>query len=101
MYIYNITSKVDWQIHNAWLQWIKEFFLPEMLNTGCFKEYRIVKLLEVDETDGPTYAIQLTAVHIADYNRYQEIFAATLNRKYLSMWGEKVVSFSSLMQIVH
>lgn len=54
MLIYNITTKVDHSIADAWLQWMKEEHIPEVIATGCFSQSRILRLLEVDETDGLT-----------------------------------------------
>ena len=101
MYIYNITIKPDWKIHDEWLHWMKEIYLPDIINTNCFTEYRIVKLLEMDESDGPTYAVQLFAENIAEYNRYQQVFEDNFNKMSNSKWGDRFISFASLMQIVH
>jgi len=67
--IYNITLKVEAQIADEWLQWMITEHIPEVLKTGCFYDYTILKLLEIDEEEGPTYAIQYRAESKADYNR--------------------------------
>jgi hypothetical protein len=101
MYIYNITSKIDPSIHENWVVWMKETHIPEVMATNCFTQYQFVRLLEVDDSDGPTYAIQYMANSKADYNRYLEIHAPLLSKKSIDAWGNLFIGFRSLMQVVH
>ncbi|MEI8097671.1 MAG: DUF4286 family protein [Sediminibacterium sp.] len=101
MYIYNITSKIDPSIHENWVVWMKETHIPEVMATNCFTQYQFVRLLEVDDSDGPTYAIQYMANSKADYNRYLEIHAPLLSKKAANAWGNLFIGFRSLMQVVH
>jgi hypothetical protein len=101
MYIYNITSKIDPSIHENWVVWMKEIHIPEVMATNCFTQYQFVRLLEVDDSDGPTYAIQYMANSKSDYNRYLEIHAPLLSKKSIDAWGNLFIGFRSLMQVVH
>lgn len=58
MYIYNVTTQVQKTIHHAWLEWITNDFAPEIIATGLFSHFQIVKILDIDESDGPTFAVQ-------------------------------------------
>lgn len=99
--VYNVTIKVDHEISGPWLAWLKEEHIPEVLGTGCFSDARILRLLETDETDGLTYAIQYTAASADQYNRYITEFAAALREKSFQKWGERFIAFRSVMQIVN
>ncbi|MBG9375237.1 DUF4286 family protein [Panacibacter sp. DH6] len=101
MIIYNVTTHVDHSVHDAWLKWMQEEHIPEVLNTGCFTNHQLVKLLETDETEGITYAVQYYADSKAAYNRYTSIYAARLRQAVADKWGDKTVGFRSLMQVVH
>jgi hypothetical protein len=98
--IYNVTIKVDAAIADAWLQWLQEEHLPEMMQTGCFSSSRVVRLLEVDDSEGPTYAVQYGAESKADYNRYITRYATVLQKKSHDKWGNRVIAFRSVMQVV-
>ncbi|HVF96914.1 MAG TPA: DUF4286 family protein [Flavisolibacter sp.] len=100
MIIYNVTTKVDENIAAAWLQWLFDEHLPDIMNTGCFGSYKVVRLLEVDDSEGPTYAVQYNANSKADYNRYIEMFAPELRQRSIDKWGNGFISFRSLMQEV-
>ena len=98
--IYNVTIKVEWKIHDAWLLWMKTEHMPEVVATGCFTHSQLVRLIETDDTAGPTYAAQYYADTRADHTRYIEIHAASLRQKAFDCWGKQFVAFRSLMQIV-
>ena len=98
MIVYNVTIKLDWSIHDAWLAWMKEEHMPEMVQTGCFTQFQLLRLLEVDEEEGPTYAAQYFAESKAEYNRYIETYANSMREKGLSKWGNRFIAFRSVMQ---
>lgn len=100
MIIYNVTVKVDWGIHDAWLAWMQQVHIPEVVSTGCFTHSQLVRLLDVDEKEGPTYAAQYFAESKADYNRYIELHSVSMKQKSFDKWGEQFIVFRSLMQIV-
>jgi hypothetical protein len=100
MIIYNVTTKVEASIADAWLRWMQEEHIPDVMKTGCFSSYRVVRLLEVDDTEGPTYAIQYNADSKADYNRYIQLYAAGLRDKSYQRWGNRFIAYRSVMQEV-
>lgn len=100
MIIYNVTIQLHHSIHSQWLAWMNTEHIPEMIATGCFIKGTVLKLLEVDETEGPTYAIQYFAESKANYNRYIEIFATEMRQKSFDKWGNRFIAFRSVMQVV-
>lgn len=100
MIIYNLTIKVDDRIAGNWLHWLLEEHIPAVMQTGCFNDYKLVRLLDVDDSEGPTYAIQYSAASKADYNRYIEMHASEMQRRSFDKWGERFMSFGSVMQVV-
>ena len=100
MFIYNVTIKVDWSIHDAWVKWMLNEHFTEMINTGCFTQAQLLRMLETDETEGPTYAAQYFAENEAYYNRYVSIYSESIRKKYSEKWGDRFAAFRSLMQIV-
>jgi hypothetical protein len=100
-HIYNVTTRVEHGIHERWLEWMKKEHIPGVMHTGCFIRFRLVRLLETDETDGVTYATQYYARHRADYELYIHHFALLLQKEKMARWGNDLIEFSSLMQVVH
>lgn len=100
MILYNVTIKIDWMIHEDWLEWMRLEHMPEVVATGCFVRSYLLKILETDEKDGPTYAAQYFAQTKADYDRYIEMHSALLRQKAFNLWGERFISFRSVMELV-
>ena len=100
MFIYNVTTKVDWSINDAWLEWMLNEHMQQLLDTKCFTEYKLMKLHDVDDSDGPTYAAQYFAESKALYNRYVEIYAPQLREIINNKWSNGLVSFRTLMEVV-
>ncbi len=100
MILYNVTVKVHNSIQSDWLQWMQEVHVHEVLQTECFTHYKILKILEIDHSEGPTYAIQYFAESKALYNKYIEKYSTELKNKSFAKWKDKFIAFRSVMQIV-
>lgn len=100
MLIFNITTKVDAAIAVDWLQWMQAEYLPAIMATGCFKGHTIVRLLDIDDSDGPTYAVQYKAENKAAYDWYISEHAAAFRQKSHQKWSNRVISFNTLMEVV-
>ncbi|MBX3256685.1 MAG: DUF4286 family protein [Chitinophagaceae bacterium] len=101
MIVYNITAKVTWSIAEDWLQWEKREHIPEMLGTGLIADYKIFRLLEQDEEEGPTFTMQFFFTSWENYERYTSIFSPSLREKALLLWGNRFIAFRTVMQLVN
>ena len=101
MYIYNVTIKVREDIQAVWMEWLQAEHIPEILATGCFYEATILQLLEIDDTEGPTFAIQYKAESKAQYNHYITKYADSLRQKSFEKWGDAFIAFRSIMKVVN
>ena len=100
MYLYNITYLVPHAIATDWLNWMKEEHVPEMLATGQFTHHRIMQLIDVDETEGITFAFQFYTETADHYQKYISAFAPALRAKANKRWGDQVVGFRTIMKSV-
>lgn len=100
MIIYNITVKVATGASENWLKWMKEVHIPEMLATGLFSEYRISRLLEQDDSEGPTFAIQFYAPTMEDYQIFKNKHQRALRQKGYDTFGDQFIAFSTVMEVL-
>lgn len=101
MIIYNVTTKVANTIANDWLHWLQNEHIPAITATGYFTHATIVRLLEIDDAEGPTYAVQYFAEHREYYDKYITEFAGEMRRQAFEKWGNQFIAFRSLMEVVH
>jgi hypothetical protein len=100
MLIYNVTTQVAWDIQDAWVKWMKEEHIARVMSSQCFTHHRLVKLLEVDDSDGPTFAIQYFCNSPELYHQYARNHASRMRQESLDKWGDRITSFRSLMEVV-
>ena len=101
MIIYNVTNKVDPSIAISWLNWLKQEHIPDILETGCFYDVHVFQLLEPDEGDGVTYAVQYHARKMEDYKRYIDDFSTLMRKKAIDKWNNGFIAFRSVLELVH
>jgi len=101
MIVYNVTTKVEHSVAEAWLTWLQEEHIPDIIATGCFTHAVILHLLETDDMEGVTYAVQYHSANKALYDRYLEQYADEMRSKAMNKWGNKFIAFRSLMEVVH
>lgn len=100
LFISNETFKVDWSIHEEWLQWINTVLVPAIKQSPNTQWVRFVKLLDMDEQDGPTYALQTGLASKADYNRFAEIELPPLMQEGYARWKDLFLGFKTLMEVI-
>lgn len=99
MYIYNVTTNIQEDVHEKWLKWMKEEHIPEMLGTGKFTKAVMTKVLVQEEMGGITYSVQYTTESKELLKKYYEEDAATLRGKTKPFEG-KFVSFRTELEVV-
>lgn len=99
MFIYNVTVNIDEDVHEEWLQWMKATHVPDVMNSGCFVENKIVKVLHVND-EGHTYSFQYTFKDMKDIEKYQKEFAPALQADVKKKYGEKFTAFRTLLEII-
>ena len=101
MIVYNVTCNLHPNLADEWLSWMKEEHIPEVMQSGCFTECKILKLLtEANDNDGVNYAIQYTAPSIESYNQYKEQFAPLLQAKTKEKYGDSVLAYRSILEVI-
>ncbi len=99
--VYSITTKVSQEIASRWLLWMQEEHIPAILNTGYFSAHQLLQLLDQDDSEGPTYSLQLTAQSRVQYNTYIQQCAPTLREEAFRQWGNQFISFRSILEVVN
>ncbi|MDQ3143029.1 MAG: DUF4286 family protein [Bacteroidota bacterium] len=99
MIVYNVTVKVVPEIHDEWLEWMREYHIPEVLNTGAFLKCRISKL-DIAEDDGITYSIQYDSYSQEMLTKYMSLHAPAIQKKHIEKYANRFVAFRTIMNVV-
>ncbi len=98
MIVYNVTVKVDLPIHELWVRWMKENHIPKVMATGCFVDHKFYRIMEENQSDGMTYAIQYFTPEISSYFDYKENHAPALQKEMKETWPDKYAAFRTLLR---
>ena len=100
MYLYNVTVNIDESVQEAWLKWMKEVHIPEMLATGKFKKAMMSRVMIDEEMGGVTYAVQFTAKSKEILDKYYLEDAERLRAETQKLFAGKFVVFRTELDIV-
>lgn len=100
MVLYNVTITLERDVADAWLQYMKETHLPDVMGTGMFLSYRLCRLLGHDTPEDVTYTVQYLCSDMQRYEQYRDEFAPALQADLLEKFRDKFVAFRSLMEVV-
>lgn len=101
MFIYNVTVQVERSIADAWLSWLQQEHIPELLQTGCFVKHQVVKLVDAEETESVTYAIQYYAESETELNKYLNEHASVFRQRGFDRWGNSYIAFRTIMEVIN
>ena len=98
MIVYNVTVKIDLSVHELWVRWMKEDHIPKVLETGCFKDFKFYRIMEENQSDGMTYAIQYFTPELSNYFDYQQLHAERMQKDMRDTWPDKYTAFRTLLR---
>ena len=99
MIVYNVTVKLDHSIAADWRYWMLKEHMPMLMNTGLFTESKLFRLLDQDDTEGPTFCAQYYCSSRKEYDDYIDLHAPAMREESIKKWGNKFVAFRSLMEL--
>ena len=97
--IYSVTIAIQSDIESEWVAWMKDVHVPDVLQTGCFEQCRMYKLLDAEKVD-PTYVLQYHCRSREDYQRYRENFAPALQKEHSDRFGGRFRGSRQLLEEV-
>lgn len=99
MILYNVTIKIDHSAHAEWLAWMQQTHIPDVLETGCFIEHKMMRIIGDDDEHGVTYAIQYFAPDLPTFFFYRDNHAPRLQADLAHRFPE-YVAFRTLMEVL-
>jgi len=100
MLLYNVSVKVDRDVEDEWLQWMKTKHIPDVMNTQQFVESHICRLIDPPEEEEATFVIQYRCEGMEKLNLYFEKFAPALRDDFNSRYKDKTTLFRTVMEIL-
>jgi len=100
MILYNVTVKVMTKFREDWEKWMRDTHIPDVMNTECFVEYKMSRILGEEENEGVTFAIQYLSPSMEKFREYQEKHVKRLQADHTEKYKGKYVAFRTLMEVI-
>jgi len=101
MIILNITTQVSHAAHEAWLKWFTEEHLPAIMRTGSFTHAQWVRVRELADEEGLTYAVQLYCPDWSALDAFRINELPRFRESEKKLWGNNIFSFESVMEVIN
>lgn len=98
--LYNVTVTLDVDIHLEWLDWMRTVHIPDVMATGMFLSYRLLRLTQHEHADSEIYAIQYTAPDQAHLDQYLTQFAPALQQAHRERYQGKFAAFRTFLEVL-
>lgn len=97
MLLYNVTFGIDKVIETEWISWMKANYIPSMMGTMLFIEYKMYKVLTHDDETSVSYSVQCFANKIEDVLKYLNEYAPQLTELHRERFKDRHVAFNTLL----
>ncbi len=99
MIIYNTSFHVEEKFEPAFLQWLRDVYVPKAAEAGL-ADHMLTRLLNSVEPGCYTYALHLEAPNMAAVERWESGGRNELLEDMAQRWGYGVLAFSTPMERV-
>lgn len=100
MLIYNITFQVDFNEARNFVIWAHQVYIQKSLATGLLQKARLCKILSHHDADTECFSLQFEVESSAVLHQWFCKTGKQLHDEMVKLFEEKVVAFSTLMEVI-
>ncbi len=100
MLLYNVTFGIDKKIETEWIAWVKENYIPALMETNLFIDYKFYKVLTHDDETSVSYSLQCFANTIEHVVKYLNEFAPAIVEAHRIHFKDQHAAFNTLLDEV-
>jgi len=98
--LFNVTVAIEKTVEAEWIQWMKQEYIPAVMRTGCFTNYRMYKVLTHDDEGSNSYAVQYFAETLDKFMYYLEHHEKQLLEEHRERFKDRHAAFRTLLEEV-
>lgn len=99
MIVYNVTVNILSGKEAEFVAWMKDTYIPLVMQTGFFFEHRFLKLLQNQE-DGINFAAQFHTESLEKMLHFDKIHAKEIDDLLHATFQNEYISFRSLLESI-
>lgn len=99
MVIYSVTVTIKRDVEEQWVNWMKEIHIDEVMATGYFESWKMMKMLiPASTTDEVTYIVQYSVRSMEKYQEYAKNEAARLQSEHAQNFPGKFKAARAVLE---
>jgi hypothetical protein len=99
MIIYNVTVNIIAEKESEFVAWMKETYIPRVMESGYFFEHRFLKLLQ-NQDEGINFAAQFHTATMHEMLQFDRSHAKPIEDLLHAKFSNDYISFRSLLETV-
>lgn len=100
MLVYNITFQVDFNDARNFVIWVHQVYIPKAMEEGILQKARLCRILSHHDEDSECFSLQFEVENSAALHRWYQVNGRALHDEMLKIFSEKVVAFTTLMEVI-
>ncbi len=100
MIIYNTTFHVEDEVHDMFIFFIRNKFVPQAADSGLLSEPRLAHIYKQHSDKGRSYSLQFRVKDIESLNQWVSTTERLIQEELIKSFGHKVAGFVTLMEEV-
>ncbi|HCC86506.1 MAG TPA: hypothetical protein DEQ06_08015 [Porphyromonadaceae bacterium] len=100
MIVFNTTFHVDAALHEEFVDYMLEVFIPIATRSGLLTSPRLSRVFGEEGEEGYSYAMEFTAADLATLEQWNNEESNRVVTPLLEKFREKVAGFSTVMQTI-
>lgn len=100
MLVYNTTYNIEEEVLSNFLIWLHEVYVPEIEKNGILTNHRLLRVLSHRDETTECFSMQWDVESSALLHRWHTEIGGRLNNELVKMFGDKVVGFPTLLEVM-
>ena len=98
MVVCNTTISIDVAIKQEWIGWMKNSYIPLILETGNFIDVKLLKIHSTEDEGGSSYALMMWCKDMNNYTDFEKQYSRQLDGLHNTKFGGRFASFRTLLE---
>ena len=100
MIVFNTTFHVDETLHEEFIEYMLQHFIPMSTQSGLLRSPRLARVFGKEGEEGHSYAMEFTVADLVTLERWNTDESQRVYAPLLEKFREKLVGFSTIMQTI-
>ncbi|NLX67491.1 MAG: DUF4286 family protein [Bacteroidales bacterium] len=100
MIVFNTTFHVDAEIHEEFVEYMLQHFIPMSTKSGLLRSPRLSRVFGREEEAGHSFAMEFQVANIDTLEYWNKEESGVVYTPLLEKFKEKMVGFSTIMQTI-